>query len=115
MPVRSQLTTVGEGEECNGSLPPTLAVLCGDDLYCKTTSTMRGASGTCVKCVPEVCGPPVAAGSLSSNTRNSDSEAAGVLPLRSQLSIIGEGEECNGSLPPAFAVLCDDELYSKTA
>lgn len=48
------VSTVGEREKCNGSVSPAYAVLCSDGLYCN--STLPGAGGLCVKCVPEVCG-----------------------------------------------------------
>merc|ERR1712038_1404823 len=48
-------TTAGEGEECNPSLPPTSAILCGEGFYC--SSSMLGGSGVCTKCTPEACEP----------------------------------------------------------
>ena len=37
---------VGEGDECNGSLPPEFATICAEGLTC-VTSGVPGASGTC--------------------------------------------------------------------
>ena len=50
--------TVGEGEECNGSLPPQFATLCEAGLECvQPDGTAAGASGRCVAVVVEPTEP----------------------------------------------------------
>ena len=41
-------TVVGEGEECNSSLPPQYATVCDDGFACVQEAQVAGASGTCV-------------------------------------------------------------------
>jgi len=104
--VHPEKATAGEGETCNPSLPPGYATSCADGLYCNSASqdgTARpGVSGICVACTPEACEPPQFDGIEGNAIGQVHSEEAGV---------VGEGESCNPSLPPAFATVCAEGLY----
>merc|ERR1712117_669149 len=76
------VTTAGEGEECNPSLPPASSILCGEGFYC--SSSMPGGSGICTKCTPEACEPA---------QLNAD-------PSVTTPTTSGMGERCNLSLSP---------------
>lgn len=102
--VHPELAIVGEGGRCNPTLPPADAILCRDKLYCETAPGKRGGFGTCAKCLPGHCEPPRPI--LASIGQ--DSHAGDVHVER---AVVGEGETCNPSLPPAFAISCSEGLH----
>jgi len=61
VPPRNSPKLVGEGAECNGSLPPQYATICMTGLYCNAPSGKMGATGTCVKGTQPPLAIPVAA------------------------------------------------------
>lgn len=118
---------VGEGETCNGSLPPEFATICKDGLLCIQQTPLDGAPGVCTKSTGPVLAQSAAgAGDVCNGTQIVCQEGLDCIEMHlpgapgicinkgakvsTGPTVVGENMTCNPSLPHNFVTLCKEGL-----